>query len=71
MNKTALVIGIICLLIGVSVVSSTDTIVKDTKTNYHPLESIDIFKETLSRGKIAYAYIAYLCGRIYIYLELF
>ena len=59
MNKTVLVIGIIFLLIGVSVVSSTGNLVEDTHTNYQPIESIDISKETVSRGNIAYAYIAY------------
>jgi hypothetical protein len=44
MNKTVLVIGIIFLLIGVSVVSSTDYIVKDTHTNYHTIETIDVSK---------------------------
>jgi hypothetical protein len=59
MNKTVLVIGIIFLLIGASVVSSTDSIVDDTHTDYQPIESIEVSKELLSRGKTAYAYIAY------------
>jgi hypothetical protein len=58
MNKTVLVIGIIFLLIGVSVVSSTGNVVKDTKTNYQPLESTIESKEVLSRSNIAYGYIA-------------
>ena len=54
MNRTVLVIGIIFLLIGVSVVSSTGTIVEDAHIDYQPLESIIEFKEVLNRGNIAY-----------------
>ena len=36
MNKTVLAIGIICLLIGVSVVSSTGIITEDVKSTYWP-----------------------------------
>jgi hypothetical protein len=54
MNKTVLVIGIIFLLIGASVVTSTGTIVEDTHIDYHSMDSIDVSKEELSSDKIAY-----------------
>jgi len=54
MNKTVLVIGIIFLLIGVSVVSSTGTVVEDTHIEYPSMDSIDVSEEELSSGKIAY-----------------
>jgi hypothetical protein len=54
MNRTVLVIGIIFLLIGASVVSSTGTIVEDTHIDYHSMDSIDVSKEELSSDKIAY-----------------
>ena len=62
MNRTVLAIGIIFLLMGVSVVSSTGNIVKDTQTNYNLKDTIDVSKELLSRGQTAYAYIAYSPG---------
>jgi hypothetical protein len=54
MNKTVLIIGIIFLLIGASVVTSTGTIVEDTHIDYHSMDSIDVSKELLPRGKIAF-----------------
>jgi hypothetical protein len=56
--KKTIVLGIVFLLIGVSVVSSTDNIVEDAETNYYSLESIIESKEILSRSDIAYGYIA-------------
>ncbi len=57
-NKT-LVIGIFILLIGMSVVSSTSNIVDNIPSNTQILDVVDTSQEMLSRGKIAYAYIAY------------
>ena len=54
MNKTVLLIGIIFLLIGASVVTSTGTIVEDTHIEYPSMDSIDVSEEELSSGKIAY-----------------
>jgi hypothetical protein len=57
LNRTVLVIGIIFLLIGASVVSSTEPTVDDNHSNYHPMESNIESKEILSRSDIAYGYI--------------
>jgi hypothetical protein len=57
--KKTIALGIIFLLIGVSVVSSTSNIIKDTHTDYQSKESILKSKEVLSSGKTGYAYIAY------------
>jgi len=59
MSSKTLIIGIVILFIGMSIVSSIDNLVKETHTNYQPVESIDVSKEILSSGKTAYAYIAY------------
>ena len=59
MNKTILIIGIICLLVGVSITSSRDIFLKDTQAIYHPLESVDSSKDLLLRGETVYAYCAY------------
>jgi hypothetical protein len=57
MNKTVLVLGILFLLIGASVVSSTDNKVKDISIESPNLES-EYNSEILSRSDIAYGYIA-------------
>jgi hypothetical protein len=57
MNRTVLVIGIIFLLIGASVVSSTDNKIKDISVECPNLES-EYNSEILSRSDIAYGYIA-------------
>ena len=57
-SKTSVVV-IIFLFIGMSIVSSTDNIVKYNNTNYKLMKSNYEFKEELSSGKIAYAYNAY------------
>ena len=57
LSKT-LVIGIIILLIGMNVVSSTDNISKDNPVDCHILDSIFSSEEILSHEKIAYGYIA-------------
>jgi hypothetical protein len=53
--KKTITLGIIFLLIGISVVSSTSNIIKDTHTDYQSEESILKSKEVLSRGKTGYA----------------
>jgi len=67
-SKT-LVVGVIVLLTSMSVVSSTENIVKNPKTNYQPLESFDMSKELLFRGKIAYAWNFAPNGPCYFYLD--
>jgi parallel beta-helix repeat protein len=52
--KKGIVLGIVFLVISVSIVSSTDTLVKDTYSNSNPCETIGLLKETLNRGNIAY-----------------
>ena len=59
MFRKKVVAGIIVLLVGVSVVSSTDNFKKDTQAIYHPLESVDSSKNFLILGEIAYAYCVY------------
>jgi hypothetical protein len=53
------VIGIICLLIGASVVSSTEFIVKDLCNNKKILDIDDSSEELLLHFEYAYAYCAY------------
>jgi len=68
-----LVVGVIVLFCGISVVSSTDNIVKDNNTNYKVMKSNYESKKVLSPEKIAYSYCAY-CpfipeGPVYFYLD--
>jgi len=54
-----LVLGIIILLIGMSVVSSTGYIIEDASDYKNHLESVDNLGKSLLLGEIAYAYCAY------------
>ena len=56
MNKTVLVIGIILLLIGASVVSSTGKIVKDYPFNNNFLGSVNNQKDPLSCDHLGYVF---------------
>ena len=58
MNRTVLAIGIIFLLIGVSIVSSTDINIKDIPCECPSFKSVYNSEEILSRGNIAYGYVA-------------
>jgi hypothetical protein len=64
MIRTILVIGIIFLLIGACVVSSTDNMIKDISVECPNLES-EYNSEILSRSDIALGYIAYSGGSGY------
>ena len=55
----SLVIGIFILLIGAGVVSSIGYVIENNNFSDRSLKSISSSEEILSRGKTAYAYIAY------------
>ena len=59
MKKIILILGIIFLLIGVSIVSSTDNRVKDNPTTINISKSLEVTKYVKSDEMIAYAYILY------------
>jgi parallel beta-helix repeat protein len=52
--KKGIVLGIVFLVISVSVVSSTDTLIKDIHNYSNSCDTIDVSKEILNRGNIAY-----------------
>jgi len=62
MKKTILILGIIFLLIGVNVESSSDSGLKENSFNLYISESLEFQEKSSSRGKIAYAYNTYSSG---------
>jgi PKD repeat protein len=54
-----MVLGILILLIGMSVVSSTDDIVEDVPDYHNHLESVDSSEKLLLHGKVAYTFHVY------------
>ncbi len=62
MKKTVLILGIIFLFVGGSVASSINARVKETPSDYNQIETIEVSKEIISGGKIAYGYNAYCPG---------
>ena len=59
MKKTILVIGILFILIGASVISSTGNIIKNKPSSIEEFNEEYSFKENLFRGNYGYAYLAY------------